>query len=72
MRDLDRLAINAATLKSLTLRQAIETLSRHGIRAIAPWRDRLAECGVKDAARFLADHGMRVTGLCRGGSFTDI
>src|SRR5258708_7807698 len=74
MRDLTRdasfLSINTATLKNLTLRHAIETLARHEIRAIAPWRDRLAECGVKDAARFLADHGMTVTGLCRGGMFT--
>src|SRR5260221_4988030 len=74
MRDLTRdasfLSINTATLKTLTLRQAVETLARHDIRAIAPWRDRLAECGVKDAARLLADHGMTVTGLCRGGMFT--
>ena len=74
MRDLSRdvsfLSINTATLKTLTLRQAVETLSRHGIRAIAPWRDRLAECGVPEAARILADHGMTVTGLCRGGMFS--
>ncbi len=74
MRDLSRdvsfLSINTATLKTLTLRQAVETLSRHGIRAIAPSRDRLAECGVPEAARILADHGMTVTGLCRGGMFS--
>ncbi len=74
MRDLSRdvsfLSINTATLKTLTLRQAVETLSRHGIGAIAPWRDRLAECGVTEAARILTDRGMIVTGLCRGGMFT--
>jgi sugar phosphate isomerase/epimerase len=69
-RDLSLLSINTATLKTLTLRQAVETLSRHGIRTIAPWRDRLAECGVKDAARLLADHGMAVSGLIRAGMFT--
>jgi sugar phosphate isomerase/epimerase len=74
MRDLSRdtafLSVNTATLKPLTLRQAIETLARNGVRAIAPWRDRLAECGVAEAALLLADHGMTVTGLCRGGMFT--
>ncbi len=74
MRDLSRdvsfLSINTATLKTLTLRQAVETLSRHGIGAIAPWRDRLAECGVTEAARILTDRGVIVTGLCRGGMFT--
>src|SRR5450432_2639864 len=69
-RDLAALSINTATLKNLTLRQAVETLARHGIGTIAPWRDRLAECGVKDAARILADHGMAVSGLIRGGMFT--
>jgi sugar phosphate isomerase/epimerase len=69
-RDLSLLSINTATLKTLTLRQAVETLSRHGIRTIAPWRDRIAECGVKDAARILADHDMGVSGLIRAGMFT--
>jgi sugar phosphate isomerase/epimerase len=69
-RDLSLLSINTATLKNLTLRQAIEALSRHGISVIAPWRDRLAECGVAEAARLLADHGMAVSGLIRGGMFT--
>ena len=69
-RDLAPLSINTATLKNLTLRDATEALSRHGIRTIAPWRDRLAECGVAEAARLLADHGMAVSGLIRGGMFT--
>lgn len=69
-RDLSLLSINTATLKNLTLRQAVEALSRHGIRSIAPWRDRLAECGVAESARLLADHGMSVSGLIRGGMFT--
>jgi sugar phosphate isomerase/epimerase len=65
------LSINTATVREQwTLRQAIEGLARQGIRGIAPWRDKLAECGVEQAARLLADNGMTVTGLCRGGMFT--
>lgn len=52
-----------------TLRQAIEACARHGVPAICPWRDKLAECGVDEAARLISDHGLKVSGLCRGGMF---
>lgn len=66
----DKLAINqATTMKQWTLHEAIEGYAAHDIRGISVWRDKLAECGVEDAAKILADHGMTVTGLCRGGMF---
>ena len=43
---------------------------RHGITAVAPWRDQVAKIGLAESARVLADSGLRVTGLCRGGMFT--
>jgi len=65
-----RLSLNTATVRERwTLRDCIEGCARHGIGGIAPWRDMLAECGVEDAARMIADHGLAVTGLCRGGMF---
>ena len=65
-----RLALNTATVREQwDLRQAIDGCARAGIRAIAPWRDKLAECGVTEAARMIRDHGLTVTGLCRGGMF---
>ncbi len=70
MPGIDRLAINQATTREQwSLRQAIEGYARHGVCGIGIWRDKLAECGVGEAARMLADHGMTVTGLCRGGMF---
>ena len=70
MPDIERLAINQATTRQQwSLRQAIEGYARHGIRAIGIWRDKLAECGIGEAARLLGDHDMTVTGLCRGGMF---
>ena len=67
----EQLSINTATLwKSCNLRQAVEALQRHGIRGIAPWRDRVAEMGLHEAARCIRDAGLSVTGLCRGGMFT--
>jgi sugar phosphate isomerase/epimerase len=70
MAEVARLSINTATLKNLTLTQAIEACARAGIRGIAPWRDRLQECGVAEAARLIRAHGLEVSGLCRGGMFT--
>ena len=66
-----RLSLNTATVKAQwTLAQAIEGCARHGIRGIAPWRDKLAEMGVKQAASAIKAHGLTVSGLCRGGFFT--
>ncbi len=65
------LSLNTATIKAQwTLAQAIEGCARHGIRGIAPWRDKLAEMGLKSAAKAIKANGLTVTGLCRGGFFT--
>jgi sugar phosphate isomerase/epimerase len=68
--DPELLSLNTATVRDKwKLRQIIEGCSRHGIRGISPWRDKLAEMGAKNAARAIRDHGLTVTGLCRGGMF---
>jgi sugar phosphate isomerase/epimerase len=68
--DPDLLSLNTATVREKwSLRQMIEGCARHGIRGIAPWRDKLAEVGVKEAAKMIRAHGLTVTGLCRGGMF---
>ncbi len=68
--DPDRLSLNTATVKAQwTLAQAIDGCARAGVRAIAPWRDKLAECGVTQAARLIRGAGLTVSGLCRGGMF---
>ncbi len=64
------LSLNTATVREQwTLRQMIEGCARHHIRGIAPWRDKLAELGAKQAAKMIRDNGLVVTGLCRGGMF---
>ena len=68
--DPDLLSLNTATVREKwNLRQMIEGCARHGIKGISPWRDKLAECGAKEAARMIRDNGLAVTGLCRGGMF---
>ena len=64
-----RLALNTITTKKWTLAQAIDGCTRHGIRGITVWRDRLQEMGVPAAATALKASGLAVTGLCRGGMF---
>jgi len=66
----ERLSLNTATVREQwNLRQMIEACARHGIRGISPWRDKLAELGAGEAARLIRQHGLTVTGLCRGGMF---
>ncbi len=70
MASLDRLSLNTATVRAQwSLAECIEGCVRHGIPAIAPWRDKLAELGAERAGRLIRDAGLRVTGLCRGGMF---
>jgi sugar phosphate isomerase/epimerase len=74
MRDLaarpELLSLNTATVRERwTLPQIVEGCARHGIRAIAPWRDQVAACGLETAIRLIRTHGLRVNGYCRGGMF---
>lgn len=70
MNGLPRMSLNVATVREQwSLREAIEGCARLGVPAIAPWRDKLTECGVGQAARMIADHGLDVSCLCRGGMF---
>jgi len=73
MRDLshDRalISINSMTVKARSLERLLEGCARVGISAISPWRDIVQACGVERAAKLIRDHGMTVTGLCRGGMF---
>ena len=67
----DKLAINqATTMEQWSLRAAIEGYAAHQIKGISIWRDKLADCGLKDAITLLKEYDMSVTGLCRGGMFT--
>jgi sugar phosphate isomerase/epimerase len=64
------LSINTATVrKQWTLPKIIEACARHGISAISPWRDQVAECGLAVASRLIRETGIRLSGYCRGGMF---
>jgi sugar phosphate isomerase/epimerase len=70
MAAVEGLSINLATVRAQwDMRQAVEACLRHGITAIAPWRDQVAAIGLEAAAKLVRENGLRVTGLCRGGFF---
>ncbi len=70
MADLARLSINQATTQAqYSLAEAIAAYSAADVAGISIWRDKLAECGLDEAIRMLADSGLQVSGLCRGGMF---
>ena len=68
--DLSRLSLNTATTKAWDLREAVEGAARAGLPAVGLWRDRVQEVGTDKAARIVADAGLRVSSLCRGGFLT--
>ena len=64
------LALNTATVReSWSLSEAIAGCVRHRFRGIAPWRDKLTEMGVKEAAKAIRGNGLAVSALCSGGPF---
>lgn len=68
--DLSRLSLNTATTKLRTLPEAVDAAARAGYGAVGLWRDRVQETGAERAAKIVADAGLRVSSLCRGGFLT--
>ncbi|PXY24419.1 sugar phosphate isomerase/epimerase family protein [Prauserella flavalba] len=69
---MERLSLNQITTKRWSLPEAIAGCAENGVGWIAPWRDKVAEIGVEEAARLLKKHGVRVSSLCRGGFLTGV
>jgi sugar phosphate isomerase/epimerase len=67
---LERLSLNQATVKHLSLKDAAALCVRHEIPAIGLWRDPVAEAGLAEAAAAVRRAGLHVSSLCRGGFFT--
>jgi sugar phosphate isomerase/epimerase len=65
------LSINTATVrKQWSIPEIVAGCVRHGIRSISPWRDQVAETGLKESAQRIRDAGLALSGYCRGGMFT--
>ena len=68
--ELSRLSLNQRTTASWSLPEAIQGCVDAGLGAIGIWREQLAEVGFDEGCRLVADVGLRVSSLCRGGFFT--
>ncbi|WP_020112993.1 MULTISPECIES: sugar phosphate isomerase/epimerase family protein [Nocardiaceae] len=64
------LSLNTKTVNRWTLKEAVDGAARAGLGAVGPWRDRVHEVGVAQAAKLVSDAGLRVSSLCRGGFLT--
>ncbi|MBC7376315.1 MAG: sugar phosphate isomerase/epimerase [Burkholderiaceae bacterium] len=68
------MSINTATIRKqrgvdMPLDQIIEACAARGIRAISPWRDQVAAIGLAETSRLVKQHGLELSGYCRGGMF---
>lgn len=66
---MNRMSFNHATAKFWDQGEAIEACAREGL-GIGLWREPVAEYGLERTVRKLAETGVPVTTLCRGGFFT--
>lgn len=64
-----RLSLNQKTTQHWTLAEAVRGCVEAGLSWIGLWREHVAEIGVEESARLVADAGLGVSSLCRGGFF---
>jgi sugar phosphate isomerase/epimerase len=69
MESINRLSINQYTLKNWTIGQLLTACAAERIPFVSLWRDKVAETGLYETMKLLADTGVRVSSLCRGGFF---
>src|SRR4029453_2002199 len=66
---LSRLSLNQRTTASWSLPEAIKGSVDAGLGAIGIWREQLAEVGLEEGCRLVAESGLRVSALWRGWVF---
>ncbi len=70
--NLAKLCIHTITTRPWSLRQAVHKYARAGVAGITVWRQSLEGVGAAAAARIIADAGLSVVSLCRGGFFPSV
>lgn len=71
MLDESRLCIHQVTLlRRWSMSEFLAGMRRHGVPAVAIWRDRLKEAGVADTRRMIDAEDLVVTSLCAAGLVT--
>jgi sugar phosphate isomerase/epimerase len=67
---LARLSLNQATTKRWSVAEAVDGCTRAGVNSIGLWREPVAEHGLDATVKLVAERGLRVSSLCRGGFLT--
>ncbi len=67
--NLSRLCVHTMTTKPWSLTECCWHYAQAGIPHMTIWRNVLEGLDLKEAAGVVADHGLAVTSLCRGGFF---
>jgi sugar phosphate isomerase/epimerase len=67
---LAKLSLNQKTTDRWSVEQAIDGCVRNGLPAIGLWREQVAAAGLERTAGLVAEAGLRVSSLCRGGFLT--
>lgn len=65
-----RFSLNQWTTKRWSVAEAVDGCVRHGVEAIGLWRQEVAATGLEETVKLVADAGLRVSSLCRGGFLT--
>src|SRR5690348_7580891 len=68
--DLRRCSLNSMTVPKLDLRGLLDAAVSHGMGYVAPWRHLIEPHGSRSAGEMIAERGLKVSSLCRGGFFT--
>ncbi|MBX3552815.1 MAG: sugar phosphate isomerase/epimerase [Pseudolabrys sp.] len=64
------LSLNTATVrKQGNFVEIVDACARHGVRAVSPWRDQVADVGLDRAVKAVKGAGLDLSGYCRGGMF---
>lgn len=69
---MDRLSLNQITTNGWSVPEAVAGCARAGVGWIGLWRHKVAETGLLESAGLVREYGLRVSSLCRGGSFTGV
>ncbi|MFW6597736.1 sugar phosphate isomerase/epimerase family protein [Propionibacteriaceae bacterium Y2011] len=68
--DLSRLSLNQKTVNAATVPEVVELCRATGIGSVGLWREPVADFGLQATVDLVAEAGLRVSSLCRGGWFT--
>jgi sugar phosphate isomerase/epimerase len=67
--DLSKLCLHTITTKPWTIEEAVPKYAAAGVKGITIWRDAISGRDLAQVKTHIANHGLQVVSLCRGGFF---